>query len=69
VVGHSVVYGMSDNVTTWWDNTSAAHLGYRPHDSSERFRAAAEAREPRLDPADPAVRFQGGGFVTRGPYE
>jgi uronate dehydrogenase len=69
VVGHSVVYGMSDNKTTWWDNTSAAHLGYRPQDSSEPFRAAAEAREPRLDPTDPAVRFQGGGFVTRGPYE
>jgi uronate dehydrogenase len=69
VVGHSVVYGMSDNTTTWWDNTSAAHLGYRPQDSSEPFRAAAEAREPRLDPTLPAVRFQGGGFVTRGPYE
>jgi uronate dehydrogenase len=69
VVGHSVVYGMSDNTTVWWDNTSAAHLGYRPQDSSERFRAAAEAREPRLDPTAPAVRFQGGAFVTRGPYE
>ena len=69
VVGHSVVYGMSDNTTTWWDNTSAAHLGYRPHDSSEPFRASAEAREPQLDPTNPAVRFQGGAFVTRGPYE
>ena len=37
VVGHSVVYGMSDNTTTWWDNTSAAHLGYRPKDSSEPY--------------------------------
>jgi uronate dehydrogenase len=69
VVGHSVVYGMSDNTTTWWDNTSAAHLGYRPQDSSEPFRAAAEARQPTLDANDPAVRFQGGGFVSKGPYE
>jgi uronate dehydrogenase len=69
VVGHSVVYGMSDNATIWWDNSSAAHLGYRPRDSSEPFRVAAEAREPRLDPTNPAVRFQGGAFVTRGPYE
>jgi len=69
VVGHSVVYGMSDNATIWWDNTSAAHLGYRAQDSSEPFRAAAEARQPHLDPTDPAVRFQGGAFVTRGPYE
>ena len=68
VVGHSVVYGMSDNTTTWWDNTSAAHLGYRPKDSSEPFRAAAEARQPELDRNDPTVLYQGGGFVTKGPY-
>jgi uronate dehydrogenase len=69
VVGHSVVYGMSDNTTTWWDNTSASHLGFRAEDSSEPFRAALEARQPLLDPTDPAVRFQGGGFVTKGPYD
>ncbi len=68
VVGFSVVYGMSDNLVTWWDNTPARHLGYRPRDSSERFRAALEARQPSLDPADPAVHFQGGGFVTAGPF-
>jgi uronate dehydrogenase len=69
VVGHSVIYGMSDNATTWWDNTSARHLGYRPEDSSEPFRAAAQARQPVLDLANPATLYQGGGFVTRGPYE
>jgi uronate dehydrogenase len=69
VVGHSVIYGLSDNTTRWWDNTSAAHLGFRPQDSSEPFRAAAEARQPKLDPGDPATLFQGGGFVTKGPYE
>ena len=40
-----------------------------PEDSSEPFRAAAEARQPQLDPSDPVTIFQGGGFVTRGPYE
>ena len=68
VVGHTVVYGVSDNRTTWWDNTAAAHLGYRAQDSSEPFRAAAEARQPVLDRSDPAVVYQGGAFVTRGPY-
>ena len=68
VVGHSVIYGLSDNTTSWWDNTLAAHIGYRPKDSSEPFRAAAEARQPSLDPNEPAVRFQGGGFVTKGPF-
>lgn len=69
VVGHSVIYGMSDNSTTWWDNTPARHIGYRPQDSSEPFRADREARQPVLDLSDPATIFQGGGFVTRGPFE
>ena len=69
VVGCSIVYGVSDNTATWWDNTSASHLGFRPQDSSERFRAAAEARQPVLDPGDPATRFQGGAFVKQGPFE
>ncbi len=68
VVGHTVVYGMSDNRGVWWDNRSASHLGYRPQDSSEPFRAAVEARHGRIDPTQPAARFQGGGFVTRGPF-
>ena len=69
VVGHSIVYGMSDNTATWWDNTSARHIGFRPRDSSEPFRTALEARQPNLDPRDLSVSFQGGAFVTRGPYE
>jgi len=69
VVGHSVIYGMSDNTTTWWDNTPARHIGYRPQDSSEPFRAAAQARQPLLDLNNPATLYQGGGFVTRGPFE
>jgi uronate dehydrogenase len=69
LVGHSVIYGMSDNTTTWWDNTGAKHIGYRPQDSSEPFRAAVEARQPVLDLMNPAAVHQGGGFVTQGPFE
>jgi len=69
VVGHSVIYGLSDNTTSWWDNTPARHIGYRPRDSSEPFRAALEASQPRIDPTDPVARFQGGGFCVKGPYE
>ena len=69
VVGHSVIYGVSDNATTWWDNTPARHIGYRPQDSSEPFRAAAQARQPLLDLTDPATLYQGGGFVTKGPFK
>jgi uronate dehydrogenase len=67
VVGHSVIYGMSDNPSTWWDNTSAAHIGYRPQDSSEAFRLQVEARLQTVDANDPAVRYQGGVFVRTGP--
>jgi uronate dehydrogenase len=68
VVGHTIVYGMSDNRLVWWDNRSASHLGYRPQDSSEPFRAAIEARQGIVDPNQPAARFQGGAFVTQGPF-
>lgn len=69
LVGYSVVYGMSNNRTQWWDNTKAKHLGYVPQDSSEPFRAAVEARQAPLDHSDPAVRYQGGAFVRTGPFE
>jgi uronate dehydrogenase len=69
IVGCSVVYGVSANTTSWWDNTLAAHLGFRPQDSSEPFRAALQARQPTLDRSDPATLFQGGGFVVQGPHE
>ncbi len=69
VVGHSIVYGMSDNTGVWWDNKTARHIGFRPQDSSEPYRAAVEARQPSLDLRDPAVTYQGGAFVRMGPFE
>jgi len=68
VLGHSIVFGMSDNSTTWWDNRRAKHVGYRPQDSSDVFRDAVFARTPEPDLTDPAVVFQGGGFVKTGPF-
>jgi uronate dehydrogenase len=69
VVGHTVLYGVSDNAASWWDNTPARHVGFRPQDSAEAFRAAVEARQPRIDLDDPAARYQGGAFVRTGPFE
>ena len=60
---------MSDNQTTWWDNTSARHIGYRPQDSSEAFRAAVEARQQVIDGTDPVAIHQGGAFVRQGHYD
>ena len=69
VVGHGAIYGVSDNRLTWWDNTTAAHLGYRAQDSSEPFRRAVEARQSSIDLADPASVYQGGSFVRTGPFD
>ncbi|NPC58975.1 NAD-dependent epimerase/dehydratase family protein [Caenimonas soli] len=67
-LGHTIVYGASDNRDKWWDNSKAAHIGFHPQDSSEPFRAKVEAL-PALDPADPAALYQGGAFVKSGPFE
>ncbi len=68
IVGHSIIYGMSDNQTTWWDNTHAQHIGYRPKDSSDIFRNAVEARQQTIDSQDPAAIYQGGAFVKAKPH-
>jgi uronate dehydrogenase len=67
-LGHSIVYGMSANRDKWWDNRLAAHIDWQAQDSSEPFRAKAEAQPP-LDPSDPARVYQGGAFVKMGPFE
>ena len=68
VLGHSIVFGMSDNAVTWWDNRCARHVGYVPQDSSDVFRDAVYARTPAPDLSSPVAQFQGGGFVQAGPF-
>jgi uronate dehydrogenase len=68
VLGHTIIFGMSDNAVTWWDNAQARHVGYVPQDSSDVFRKAVYARTPVPDLSDPAVQFQGGSFVKAGPF-
>lgn len=66
-VGFTIAYGMSANRDRWWDNRLASHLGYRPEQSSEQFRARVEAVPP-LPADDPAGWYQGGAFVKAGPF-
>jgi uronate dehydrogenase len=68
VLGHTIIFGMSDNAVAWWDNASVRHVGYVPQDSSDVFRDAVYARTPEPDLSSPAVQFQGGGFVLAGPF-
>lgn len=67
-VGHTVVYGMSDNDVVWWDNRHAAHLGFTPQDSSRPFREKVEA-QPAPPADDPSMVYQGGAFVVAGPFD
>ena len=56
-----IVYGVSGNRRSWYDNANAARLGYKPQDDSE---AQAEAILAREKPGDPrAEKYQGGLFV------
>jgi len=68
-VGYTMVYGASANKEQWWDNSHAAFLGWVPQDSSEQFRAEVEAATDIPDPADDAVKFQGGGYAAAGHFE
>ncbi len=69
VLGHTIIFGMSDNAVTWWDNSQARHIGYVPQDSSDGFRDAVFARTAAPDLNDPAAQFQGGSFVKSGPFD
>lgn len=59
-----IVYGVSNNTRSFWDNSAAHRLGYRPQDDAEAF---AE-RFPGLDHPDDALaeHFQGGPYVSNG---
>ncbi len=67
-VGHTIVYGMSDNESVWWDNRLAAHLGFVAKDSSEIFREQVE-QQPKPASDDPVSVYQGGVFTALGPFE
>lgn len=57
-----IVYGVSNNRRSWYDNSNATRLGYRPVDDSEAFAAEVLAREKPGDAR--AETYQGGAFVN-----
>lgn len=68
-LGCPIIYGVSDNTSTWWDNSSTAYLGWQPKDSSEQFRAKLDVEQ--IPPArdNPDAVYQGGLFCTDGIHE
>ena len=57
-----IVYGVSANRRSWYDNANAERLGYKPQDDSEGW--AEEVLNNTIPGADPRTeKFQGGTFV------
>jgi len=67
-VGHTIVFGASNNRDSFWDNSKAAHLAWTPKDSAEPWRERLEA-EPPLQAGDPLMIYQGGRYTAMGPYD
>jgi uronate dehydrogenase len=67
-VDHTIVFGVSDNPSKWWDNTSAAHLGFVAKDSSRPFADRFPPEGP-LDTSDVTRLYHGGPYVLLGPME
>jgi uronate dehydrogenase len=57
-----IVYGVSGNTRSWYDNSNAERLGYRPKDNSEAYMPEVMAREKPGDPV--AEKYQGGIFCV-----
>lgn len=58
---HEIVYGVSNNTRSWWDNSAAYRLGYEPQDNAEVY--AAEVGTIELN-TELARQYQGGNFVA-----
>ena len=58
-----IVYGVSGNKRSWYDNSNAARLGYRPQDDAESYAQEVLAKEKPSGNAI-AEAHQGGIFCT-----
>ncbi len=61
-IGYLLVWDVSNNTRSHWDQTGAERLGYRPVQNAEDYAEAILRQENPLDPV--ARRYQGGGFVS-----
>jgi uronate dehydrogenase len=57
---HEIVYGVSRNARSWWDNSAAYRLGYDPQDDAEVYAAEIESVPLATELAN---AYQGGNFV------
>jgi uronate dehydrogenase len=56
---------VSGNKRSWYDNSNATRLGYRPLDNSEKYAEKILEKEEKQPPGDPLAEiYQGGIFVA-----
>ncbi|MBO9467686.1 NAD(P)-dependent oxidoreductase [Tropicibacter sp. R15_0] len=61
-LGCPIVYGMSNNTRSFWDNSAADYLGWTPKSNSEDFVAQVQEAHPNPNPNDPLNVYHGGTF-------
>ena len=66
-IRYEIVYGVSNNRRSWYDNSNATRLGYRPQDDSEPYAEAVLAAEAGK-PADPIAEYYQGGTFCAAEY-
>ena len=64
-VKFEIVYGMSGNKRSWYDNSNASRLGYRPQDDTEKHAEEILAKEKPS--GDPLAELYQGGIFARSP--
>jgi uronate dehydrogenase len=57
----AIVYGVSNNKRSIWDNSQVAYIGYRPQDDAERYADEIASRGVQENPL--AKQFHGGFYV------
>jgi uronate dehydrogenase len=63
---YETMYGVSDNARSWYDNSHAASLGYKPEGRSEDFAAAILAATATA--GEPVAEFYQGGTFCAAEY-
>jgi uronate dehydrogenase len=61
---HEIVYGVSKSSRSWWDNSNAARLGYKPQDNADDYAADVLAKHSPISGDVRADTHQGGPFCT-----
>lgn len=60
-ISFEIVYGVSRNKRSWYDNSNAYRLGYKPQDDAEHYAKEVLKREK---PGDPTAEIYQGGMFT-----